>query len=341
MRTRLFLRTTEVLWQEGHTAHATEEEAREETLRILEIYRSFAEDVMAVPVITGLKTENEKFKGAVDTYSIEAMMQDGKALQAGTSHYLGENFARAFDVTYQAEDNALKYVQATSWGVSTRLIGALIMAHSDDQGLILPPRVAPVQVAIVPIYRKEEQKTAILDECHDVRKALGGLRVRVDDRPTQSPGWKFNYWELKGAPMRIEVGPKDLEKGQLCIARRYGAVEGGERPKKEFLPRAEALAKIPQMLDDMQRVLFERALKFRESRSRRVDTLEDFVKFFEQEGGGFAHCHWCGDGDCEKSLAEKHKTTIRNIPLDAPREDGKCIGCGGPSGKRVVMSLSY
>jgi len=343
MRTRLFLRTTEFLWQEGHTAHATEEEAREETLRMLEVYRTFAEDVMALPVITGKKSENEKFRGAVDTFSIEAMMQDGKALQAGTSHYLGENFARAFDVQYQAEDKTLRYVHATSWGVSTRLIGALIMAHSDDQGLILPPALAPVQVVIVPIFRKEEERARVLAECDAVKKALTPAhRVHVDIREGQSPGWKFNYWELKGAPLRIEVGPKDIEKGQLCLAKRYDReIQPGEKAKKDFLPRDAAIAGIGATLDAMQRDLFERAKAFRASRTRTIDDPAEFERWFGEEGGGFALAHWCGDGDCEKALAEKHRTSIRNIPLDASQESGKCIRCGRPSPQRVLMAQAY
>jgi len=343
MRTRLFLRTTEFLWQEGHTAHATEAEAREETLRMLEVYRRFAEDVMALPVLTGKKTENEKFKGAIDTFSIEAMMQDGKALQSGTSHYLGENFARAFDVTYQAEDNTLKYVHATSWGVSTRLVGALIMAHSDDQGLILPPRLAPVEVVIVPIYRKDDERAKVLEECDAVKKALSPHhRVHVDLREGQSPGWKYNYWELKGVPIRIEVGPKDLEKGQLCIAKRFdAALPSGEKPKKEFLPRAAALAAVPALLTALQRDLHERARAFRDSRTRPIDDDASFARFFEEEGGGFAMCHWCGDAECEKALGEKYRTTIRNIPLTPAQENGRCIRCGKPSARRVVMAQAY
>ena len=310
---------------------------------MLEVYRRFAEDVMAMPVICGKKTENEKFKGAVDTYSIEAMMQDGKALQAGTSHYLGENFARAFDVTYQAEDNTLKYVHATSWGVSTRLIGALIMAHSDDQGLVLPPALAPVQVVVVPIYRKDDEKAKVLAECDAVKKALPpGTRVHVDLREGQSPGWKYNFWELKGVPVRIEVGPKDLEKGQLCLARRYdAALAAGEKSRKEFLPRDAALKRVPEILCAMQGELFERAKALRASRTRTIDDLAAFERFFGEEGGGFAHCHWCGDGECEKAMAEKHRTSIRNIPLGAPEEHGKCIRCAKPSSRRVLMAQAY
>ncbi len=339
MRTRLFLRTTEFLWQEGHTAHATEEEAREETLRILEVYRTFAEDVMAVPVVTGKKTEKEKFKGAVDTYSIEAMMQDGKALQAGTSHYLGENFARAFKVEFQDQTGKLRYVHATSWGVSTRLIGALIMAHSDDQGLILPPRLAPIQVVIVPIYRKEGEKCKVLEACLAAKKALAkDHRVHIDDREGQSPGFKFNEWELKGVPLRIEIGPKDLEKGQLCLVQRF-AREGMKR--KQFLPRQEGLERIPDLLADFQKALFQRALEFRESRSRNIDSEEAFASFFEKEGGGFAYSPWCGDPACEDALAESYKATIRNIPLSGPAEDGICLRCGRPSRQRVVMAQAY
>ncbi len=339
MRTRLFLRTTEFLWQEGHTAHATEEDAREETMRMLEVYRRFAEDYLAMPVITGQKSEKEKFKGAVDTYSIEAMMQDGKALQSGTSHYLGENFARAFDVQYQDPSGVLRFVHATSWGVSTRLVGALIMAHSDDQGLVLPPELAPVQVVVIPIYKKDDEKRRTLEECAQVKAALGrDVRVQVDDREGQSPGFKFNEWELKGVPLRIEIGPKDLDKGQLCLARRL-APPGGER--KEFRPRAEALAAIPDLLRGFQKQLFDRALEFRRSHTRKIDALEEFGSFFEKEGGGFALCHWCGDAACEEALAAAHKTTIRNIPLSGTVEDGVCLRCGRPSRRRVVMAQAY
>ncbi len=343
MRTRLFLRTCEFLWQEGHTAHATEEEAREETLKMLEVYRRFAEEVMAVPVYAGKKTENEKFKGAVDTFSIEALMQDGKALQAGTSHYLGENFARAFDVQYQDESGKLRYVHATSWGVSTRLIGALIMAHSDDQGLVLPPALAPVQVVIVPIYRTDDEKAKVLDESQAVLKVLKekGLRVQLDAREGVSPGYKYNEWELKGAPLRLEIGPKDLQKGQLCLARRFTIGAGAS--KKEFIPRDQALASVPERLDRMRRELFDRALAFRRSRTRKIDSIEEFTRYFEKEGGGFALCHWCGDGECEKALAEAYKTSIRAIPRESEGlvEDGVCIRCGRGSRTRVIMAQAY
>ena len=339
MRTRLFLRTTEFLWQEGHTAHAAEAEAREETMRMLEIYRKFAEETMAMPVICGRKTEKEKFKGAVDTFSIEAMMQDGKALQAGTSHYLGENFARAFGVKYQDQSGQEQFVHATSWGVSTRLVGALIMAHSDDQGLVLPPALAPIQIVVVPIYRKDDERARVLAECQAVKQALGkGVRLHIDDRDTVSPGVKFNEWELKGVPLRIEVGPKDLEKGQLCVVRRIEPLSG---QRKEFLPRGEVLQNIPERLEGFQKQLFDRAFQFRASRTRRIDSEPDFASFFEKEGGGFALCHHCGETSCEERLSETHKTSIRNVPLSAEREDGACIGCGKPSHGRVVMSYSY
>jgi prolyl-tRNA synthetase len=342
MRTRLFLRTTEFLWQEGHTAHATEAEAREETRKILDLYGRFAEEVMAVPVIKGKKTEKEKFKGAVDTYSIEAMMQDGKALQAGTSHYLGENFARAFDVQFQAEDKTRRYVQATSWGVSTRLVGALIMAHSDDQGLVLPPALAPVEVVVVPIHRKEAEKARVLEECALVKAALSRAhRVHVDLREGQSPGWKFNYWELKGVPLRIEVGPRDVEKGQLCLARRFEDGSGEGKKRKELLAREAALQDVPRLLEAMQAALLERAKARLAARTRSIDDLESFGRFHAEEGSGFSHAHWCGDEACETALSEAYKTTIRNIPLDAREEKGACIQCGKPSSRRVVMSLAY
>ncbi len=337
-RTRLFLRTSEFLWQEGHTAHANEEEARERTLQMIKVYRDFSEKVMAVPVYWGPKTDNEKFKGAIETLSIEAMMQDGKALQAGTSHYLGENFARAFDVQFQSKDGKLEYVQATSWGVSTRLIGSLIMSHSDDQGLILPPKLAPVEVVVVPIYRKDHEKAVVMEECQKIKETLGdGIRVHVDDREGYKPGYKFNEWELKGVPLRIEVGPKDLEKGQLCLAQRFGG------SGKEFIPRDEAIASIPKRLESIQDQLFQRALDYRKSRTRVIDDLDEFRTFFTEEGGGFALCHWNGSGEVEKKLSDEFKTTIRCIPDDSFGliEDGKCIYSGEPSSRRVVMALAY
>lgn len=265
-------------------------------------------------------------------------MQDGKALQAGTSHYLGENFARAFDVQFQSPEGKLEYVQATSWGVSTRLIGSLIMAHSDEQGLILPPRLAPVEVVIVPIYRKDHERDAVLAECQALKEALGdSIRTHVDDRTGYKPGYKFNEWELKGVPLRIEVGPRDLEKGQVCLAQRFGG-EG-----KEFLPREQALESIPGRLDSIQKQLYERALEFRKSRTRVIDDLDEFRKFFEEEGGGFALCHWDGSEEVEKKLSDEFRTTIRCIPDESFGliEDGKCIYSGKPSSRRVVMAQAY
>ena len=354
MRTRLFLRTAEFLWQEGHTAHETEKEALEESQRMLEVYRDFAENVMAVPVIRGAKTAAERFAGALESYSIEAMMQDGKALQAGTSHYLGQNFARAFDVTFQTREGKRELVYATSWGVSTRLIGALIMTHSDDTGLILPPKLASTHVVIVPIYKTDEEKARVYAEAAFVETELKsqGLGVVTDKREGLAPGAKYYDWECKGVPLRIEIGPKDLENGSLCVARRFVIEVAGEDEKaqrmrkKSFLPRAEALAKIKTILDEMQSDLFQRALNFRAKKTRVIDALEAFEKFFKEEGGGFAWVHWAGTSEEEDAFAKKYATSIRNIPLDgqAPagaEGPGLCILTGKPSARRVVMSESY
>jgi prolyl-tRNA synthetase len=354
MRTRLFLRTAEFLWQEGHTAHATEAEAMEETLRILEVYRDFAENVMAVPVIRGEKTPAERFAGAVASYSIEAMMQDGKALQAGTSHYLGQNFARAFDVTFQNKQGQRELVYATSWGVSTRLIGALIMTHSDDTGLVLPPKLASTQVVIVPIYKSDEEKARVYEEADRVCAELKaqGLGVQLDKREGMAPGAKYFDWEMKGVPLRIEVGPKDLEKGSLCLARRIvldvpGEDERARRSRqKTFLPRAEALAKVQSVLDQMQKDLYQRALEFRTKRTRVINSLDEYEKYFKQEGGGFAWVHWAGTPEDEDAMAKKFATSIRNIPLEGQgpagaEGPGTCIWTGKPSTRRVVMSEAY
>jgi prolyl-tRNA synthetase len=334
MRTRLFLRTTEFLWQEGHTAHADEKEAREETLRMLEVYRSFCAETLAIPVITGRKTENEKFAGAVDTYSIEALMQDGKALQAGTSHYLGENFAKAFDVKYQAPDGQLKYVHATSWGSTTRLIGALIMVHSDDQGLVLPPAVASTQAVIVPIWKNDADKAAIRAY---VEPILTDLRqewsVEFDAREDESPGYKFNEWELKGIPVRIEVGPRDLQNQQVVLVRR-------DTRQKQIVHVQALKETLRQLLKTMQAELLQRATERLKANSFHID---DYQKFKDQlEGtGGLLYCHWCGDRQCEKAIAEETKATIRNIPLDIPKENGCCIRCGHPSPHRVIFAKAY
>ncbi|HEY3319130.1 MAG TPA: proline--tRNA ligase [Planctomycetota bacterium] len=354
MRTRLFLRTAEFLWQEGHTAHASAEEAKEETQKILEVYRDFAENVMAMPVIRGEKTPAERFAGAVDTYSIEAMMQDGKALQAGTSHFLGQNFARAFDVTFQNKQGQRELVWATSWGVSTRLIGALIMTHSDDTGLIIPPKLATTQIVIVPIYKSDDEKAKVLTEADAVAAELKtrGLGVVIDKREGLAPGAKYYDWEMRGVPLRIEIGPKDLEKGSLCLARRFVTEIPGEDEKatrsrkKAFLPRAEAIERVKPLLDEMQKDLFERALAFRTSRTRVINSMGEFEKYFKEEGGGFAWVHWAGSPEDEDMLAKKYATSIRNIPLDgqAPagaEGPGTCILTGKPSTRRVVMSEAY
>ena len=332
MRTRLFLRTTEFLWQEGHTAHATREEAEEETLRILEIYRKFAEEYMAMPVIVGRKTENEKFAGAVNTYSIEAMMQDKKALQAGTSHYLGINFAKAFDVKFQDKDGELKYVHATSWGVSTRLIGALIMTHGDDDGLIIPPRLAPVQIVIVPIW-KEATRATVLEYSERVYAQLKErFSVKLDDRDQYKPGYKFAEWELQGVPLRVEIGPRDVENSQLVLAR---------RDTREKVPVAlnEMVPKIEALLEDIQQSLFNRALKMRQENTFTLDDYHEFKEVLEK--GAFIRAHWCGSGECELKIKEETKATIRNIPFDEPEEEGKCIYCGKPSSRRVIFARAY
>src|SRR5579862_1452816 len=354
MRTRLFLRTAEFLWQEGHTAHETEKEAIEEAYRMLDVYADFAENVMAVPVVRGAKTAGERFAGAVESLSIEAMMQDGKALQAGTSHYLGQNFARAFDVTFQNKEGKRELVYATSWGVSTRLIGALIMTHSDDTGLILPPKLATTHVVIVPIYKTDEEKARVYKEADAVEAELKaqGIGVAVDRREGMAPGAKYYDWECKGVPLRIEIGPKDLDNGSLCVARRFvieipGEDEKAQRArKKSFLPRAEALARIKPLLDEMQNDLFQRALAFRTKRTRVINTMEEYEKFFKEEGGGFAWVHWAGSREEEDAMAKKYQTSIRNIPLDSQVPDdakgaGTCILTRKPSARRVVMAESY
>ncbi len=354
MRTRLFLRTAEFLWQEGHTAHATEAEAREEVSRMLDVYADVAENVMAVPVVRGCKTEGERFAGAIDTQCIEGMMQDGKALQMGTSHYLGQNFAKSADVKFLNKDGQLEYVHATSWGVSTRLVGALIMTHSDDNGLILPPKLAPIQVVIVPIYKTPEEQAATAAEAQSVAAELRakGLSVKVDDREGLQPGAKYYEWERKGVPVRIEIGPRDLEKGSLCVVRRFVLEKEGEseqdlrKRKKQFLPRAEALAGMPALMDVLQKELLERARAMREKKTRIIDTIEDFEAFFKGEGGGFAWVHWAGTHEDEDAMAKRHETSIRCIPFEdqipeAARGAGTCILTGKPSAQRVLMAKSY
>ena len=354
MRTRLFLRTAEFLWQEGHTAHATEGEAREEVSRMLDVYADVAENVMGVPVVRGHKTEGERFAGAIDTQCIEGMMQDGKALQMGTSHYLGQNFAKSADVKFLNQAGQLEYVHATSWGVSTRLIGALIMTHSDDNGLVLPPKLAPIQVVIVPIYKTQEEQAATCAEAKAVAAELRkqGLLVKVDDREGMQPGAKYYEWERKGVPVRIEVGPKDLEKGSLCVVRRFVLEKDGEseqdlrKRKKQFLPRAEAIAGMPALMDVLQKELLERAKAMRVKKTRIIDTIEDFEAFFKGEGGGFAWVHWAGTRDDEDTMAKRFETSIRCLPFEAEipeagRGAGVCILTGKPSAQRVLMAKSY
>jgi len=335
MRTRLFLRTTEFLWQEGHTAHATREEALEETKKMLDIYTRFAEEYMAVPVIKGVKTESEKFAGAIDTYCIEALMQDGKALQAGTSHFLGQNFAKAFDVTFTDNKGKLDYVWATSWGVTTRLIGALIMTHSDDNGLILPPKMAPIHVVIVPIYKNEEQRTAIAEKVEIIKKSLEdkGLNVKFDNRDTHKPGWKFAEYELKGVPVRIAVGPKDIENNTVELARR-------DTLEKKVIPQNGIEQHIESLMIEIQTNMYKKALEFRDKNTYKTDSYDEFKKILD-DTGGFISAHWDGTHETEEKIKEETKATIRCIPLDAKEESGKCVYSGKPSNKRVLFARGY
>ena len=334
MRTRLFLRTTEFLWQEGHTDHATEAEAVAEAVQMLHVYGDFVEEYMAIPVIRGVKSANERFAGALETYCIEALMQDGKALQAGTSHFLGQNFAKAFDVKFQDKDGEVKHVWATSWGVSTRLMGALIMTHSDDHGLVLPPKLAPIQVVIVPIYRGEEELEAInavaSELVADFKKR--GIRVKYDNRDTYKPGWKFNEYELKGVPVRIAIGPKDLEKGTAEVARR-------DTLTKSFLPMEGLTQAVETMLDTVQVELFERAKAHRDRSIHVVNSWDEFTAALDR--GGFVSAHWDGTPETEDQIKDKTKATIRCIPLDNALEEGRCILTGQPSTQRVLFARAY
>jgi prolyl-tRNA synthetase len=348
MRTRLFLRTAEFLWQEGHTAHATQQEAEAETRQMVEVYRKFAEEWMAMPVLVGPKSEGQKFPGAVYTLCIEALMQDCKALQAGTSHFLGQNFAKAFDVKFQDQHGKVEYAWATSWGVSTRLIGGLIMTHSDDQGLVLPPRLAPIHAVIVPIFKTPEEKAAVLEAANKLAEGIRALplrewldydavTVRVDDRDQYQPGFKFNEWELKGVPVRVELGPKDLARGACVLARRDLP---GKEAKEMNVPLTAAPARIGQMLQEMQTCLFERSRAFREENTHEVNSYDEFKKMIE-EPGGFLLAHWDGTRETEDRIAQETKATIRCIPFDRPREAGKCIVTGKPSEGRVVFAKAY
>ncbi len=342
MRTRLFLRTMEFLWQEGHTAHATDEEAEEETLKILDIYHTFARDWMALPTVKGVKTEAERFAGAVRTYCIEALMQDNRALQAGTSHNLGQNFAKAFEVKYQTEAGDFDYVWNTSWGVSTRLVGALVMAHSDDQGLVLPPRLAPTQVVVVPIY-KEADRDRVLAGTRDILEKLRPVcRVKDDPRDGVRPGFKFNEWELKGVPLRLEVGPRDLDAGQVTAAPRLAPAgePAGGKARKITLPIDGLAESIPPLLERIQKDLYDAAQRRLEENTRPVDGYEAFREKIEAEGG-FLLAPWCGGAACEAQVKEETKATIRCVPLSGGEEAGRCLICEGASPRRVYFARAY
>lgn len=334
MRTRLFLRTTEFLWQEGHTAHATQAEAVAEAEQMLRVYAEFAEEWMACPVLQGVKSANERFAGAIETYCIEALMQDGKALQAGTSHFLGQNFAKAFDVQFLSKENKLEYVWATSWGVSTRLMGALVMTHSDNNGLVLPPKLAPIQVVIVPIYRNDEQFEAISLKANEIKKQLEahGIRVKYDNRDTQKPGFKFNEWEFKGVPVRLAIGPRDLENGTVEVARR-------DNLTKEIVSVDNLPLQLSELLEAIQKNLFQKALDFRNANTVKIDSWADFLVQIEK--GGFILAHWDGTPETEQKIKDETKATIRLIPIDGEKEAGSCVFSGNPSNQRVVFARAY
>ncbi len=335
MRTRLFLRTAEFLWQEGHTAHATEQEALDETMKMINVYSDFVEQYMAVPVLRGYKTANERFAGAIDTYCIEALMQDGKALQSGTSHFLGQNFAKAFDVKFTNKEGVQEYVWATSWGVSTRIMGALIMAHSDDNGLVLPPKLAPIQVVIVPIYNKPEQLQLISETVLPLKKQLEsqGISVKFDDRDNYKPGFKFAEHELRGVPVRIAIGPRDLENRTVEIARR-------DTLEKKVYPVDQIITVVAELLEDIQKNIYKKAFDFRTNNTFKTDSYEEFKQILDDKGG-FILAHWDGTEETELLIKEETKATIRCIPFDAIEEHGKCIRTGKPSNKRVIFARSY
>ena len=334
MRTRLFLRTTEFLWQEGHTAHATREEAIIESEKMLDVYATFAEQFMAVPVLKGVKSPNERFAGALETYCIEALMQDGKALQAGTSHFLGQNFAKAFDVKFSSKEGKLDHVWATSWGVSTRLMGALVMAHSDDEGLVLPPMLAPIQVVIVPIYKQQEELNMISEKVLQIKKELEakGISVKYDSSDNRSPGWKFAEYEFKGVPVRIALGPRDMQNGTVEVVRR-------DTREKMVLQQTDLVNKVEHLLENIQSNLYQKAISFREQNTISVNTYDEFKKALEK--GGFVYAHWDGTAETEEKIKEETKATIRCIPMNAAKENGKCILSGKPSERRVVFAQAY
>jgi prolyl-tRNA synthetase len=335
MRTRLFLRTAEFLWQEGHTAHETRQEAIDETIKIINVYSDFAENFMAIPVIKGLKSANERFAGALDTYSIEALMQDGKALQSGTSHFLGQNFARAFDVTFANREGKLEHVWATSWGVSTRLIGALIMAHSDDNGLVLPPKLAPIQVVIVPIYKNMDQLSAISQKADEIIAKLKakGISVKYDDNDNKKPGWKFAEYELKGVPVRVAMGPRDLENSTVEIARR-------DTLEKNSIGVDGIENYIETLLEDIQQNIYKKAYQYREEHITKVDSWEEFKEVLNNKGG-FISAHWDGTTETEEKIKAETKATIRCLPLEYEEEQGVCVYSGKPSGRRVLFAIAY
>ncbi|MFT6934021.1 MAG: prolyl-tRNA synthetase [Maribacter sp.] len=335
MRTRLFLRTAEFLWQEGHTAHATEKEAIEEAEQMMNVYADFAENHMAMPVVKGLKTESERFAGAVETYCIEALMQDGKALQAGTSHFLGQNFAKAFDVKFATKEGGKEYVWATSWGVSTRLMGALVMTHSDDNGLVLPPKLAPIQVVIIPIYKGLEQLDVISERVKPLVEELKskGISVKYDNRDTHKPGFKFNAYELKGVPVRLAIGQRDMDNGTYEVARR-------DTLQKTTVPMDEVVAKIEFLMEDIQEKIYQKAFDYRKEHITLVDTYTEFKKVLEEKGG-FISAHWDGTTETEDRIKEETKATIRCIPIDVEKENGVCIFSGKPSQKRVLFAKAY
>ena len=335
MRTRLFLRTAEFLWQEGHTAHETKEEAMAEAMKMIYVYKDFAENYMSLPVIVGHKSQNERFAGALDTLTIEAMMQDGKALQSGTSHFLGQNFAKAFDVQFTTREGSLEYVWATSWGVSTRLMGALIMAHSDNNGLVLPPKLAPIQVVMVPIYKGAEELATVVEKFRPIADALQakGISVKIDDRDNVRSGFKFAEYELKGVPVRLALGARDIAAGTIEVARR-------DTLEKMTMPQEGIVDHIVELLDQIQKNIFEKARKFRDSMITRVDTWDEFCRVLNEKGG-FISAHWDGTVETEIAIKEATKATIRCIPMDAKEEEGKCIYSGKPSHRRVLFAISY
>jgi prolyl-tRNA synthetase len=334
MRTRLFLRTLEFYWQEGHTAHATAEEAEEETLRMLDVYTDFAVNEAAVPVVPGLKSENEKFAGAVRSYTIEAMMGDTRALQAGTSHFLGQNFAQAFDIQFLDWNNELQFAWTTSWGLSTRFVGAIIMTHGDDQGLVLPPKLAPIQVVIVPIYKNDEEKSKVMQVVERVQAELKGFRVQVDARSELTPGFKFNDWEMRGVPLRIEIGPKDVAKGSVAFARRDIPGKAG----KSFVPQTQLASQVAEILDKIQASLHERALTFRQAHTHEPKDYADLAEIVQH---GWAYTWWCGSPECEAKVKEDTKATTRCIPLDQEEAQGHCLVCGEPASKKVYFARAY